>query len=80
MSVTEGGPGSGFVTTLSCRCFHAWQYTTPAVVFTRYDLCHNWHFTVPGIHIPLEVSSIDNVCPVNSGSRDHAFPSWVILA
>ena len=57
-----------------------WWYTVPAVVCTRYDLCHSWHITVPVIHIPLEVSSIDTVCPVNSGSRVCAFQSWVILA
>ena len=47
VSVTEVGSGSGFITTLSCRCFWNWQYTAPAVVCTRYDLCHSCHMTVP---------------------------------
>ena len=50
-----------FLTTLSNRCFHVWWNIAPAVVHNRYDLCHSWHITVPGIHIPLEVSSIENV-------------------
>ena len=77
--VTEASSGLGFVTTSSHRCVCVLWYTAPAVVHTRYDLCHSQCITVPRIHIPLEVSSIDNVCPVNSGSRVHAFWSWVIL-
>ena len=80
VSVAEGGQGSCFVTTLSHRCFRVWGYTAPAVVHTRYVLCCSLHITVPGIHIPLEVSSIDTICPTNSGSRVCTFQSWVIVA
>ena len=80
MSVTEAGSGPGFVTTLSHRSFHVQQYTAPAVVHTRYDLCHSQCITVPGIHIPLEVSSLDTVCPANSGSSVCEFQSCVIWA
>ena len=58
MSVTEAGSGSCFATMQSHRCFHVWQYTAPAVVDTSYDQCHIQCITVPGIHIPLGVSSI----------------------
>ena len=80
MSVNEARSGSGFVTTLSRRYFCVWQYTTPSVVHTWYDLCHSQCITVPEINIPLEVSSIDTLCPANSGMRVCAFQSWVILA
>ena len=73
MYVTEVGSGSGFVTTLSHRYFCVWQYTAPAVMHTKYDQCCSGHITVAGIDIPLEVFSIDTVCPVNSGSKVHAF-------